>query len=143
MTDEDRNDRNRLGAFDLFDLGLSGVSEAAALEDLGRDLWAWTEGATPDPDEVEATLSGLTLPDGTDLAVDAEVLPGADLEAAEVDRVVETGGEAVEIAVEGTGKAGTVLVDTGGEVVEVAVEGGGEAAVETTGELIAAALEGV
>jgi len=144
MADDNRDsDRNPLGAFDVFDLGLSGLSEMDALEDLGRDLWSWTEGATPDPDEIDSALSGLPLPDGTELDVDSEVLPNADLGGAEVDRVVETGGEAVEIAVEGTGEAGTVLIDTGSEVVGVAVEGGGEAAAETTGKLIAAALEGV
>jgi len=58
----------------------------------------------------------------TEIDVDTEVIPDAGLDGAEVDRVVETSSEVVEIGIEG---------------------GGGEAAVEGGGEIIAAALEGV
>ncbi len=140
MANEDRDDdRTRHNKLDIRFWGLDG---ATVLDDLGRDLWTWIDGTTPDPAAIEETLSELSLPDGTDLDIDTEVLPDAGLNGEEIDQVVETGGEAVEVAVEGTGEAGKVFVDTGSEVIEVAVEGG-DAAAEVTGELIVAALEGV
>jgi hypothetical protein len=140
MADDDNADRSRL---DWLDPTILDIPTAEPLDSLGGDLQGLIDGATPNPDDIETALSGVSLPDGTELDVDTQVLPNANLGGAEVDQVVETGGEVVEVAVEGGGEAGTVLVDTGGEVVEVAVEGGGEAAVEATGKLITAALESV
>jgi hypothetical protein len=145
MAERDRDDdrRKRLDRIDVGSFAGLELPETELLADLGGEFQGWIEDAKPDPADVEATLSGLSLPDGTAIDVDTEVIPDAGLDGAEVDRVVETSGQAVEIAIEGGGEAGTVLVDTGGEVVEIAIQGGGEAAVEATGEIVAAALDGV
>jgi hypothetical protein len=146
MAERNRDDDRRRKRLDRIDVGSFGgleLPETDLLADLGGDFQGWIGDAKPDPADIEATLSGLSLPDGTEIDVDAEVIPDAGLDGAEVDRVVETSSQAVELAVDGSGEAGTVLVDTGGEVVEIAIEGGGEAAVEATGEIVAAALDGV
>ncbi len=144
MTDEDRDDdRERTVPLDFVDIGGFDLPGTGVLDDLGDELQAGIAGATPDAADIEETLSGVSLPGGPDLDVDTRVIPDASLDAEQVDRVVDAGGEAVEVAVEGTGEAGTVLVETGGEVVEIAVEGGGEAAAEATGEIVAAALDGI
>ena len=118
------------------------VPGAGVLGDLGSELRKGIEGLTPNADDIEAILDGVSIPDVGDIDADAVVRPGEAIDDDQVDTVVDTGGQAVGIAVENSEDAATVLVDTGGEVIEVVVENGGEAA-EATAELLAAALDGL
>jgi len=136
-------EQRRHDSLELADLGFPGMLESGTLTDLGSEFRELVEGAARAPEEIEATLSVLPLPDGTDIDVDTVAVPDGRPDSVEVEQVVETGGQVVKVAVDGTGEAGSVLVDTGGDVVEVVVEGGGKEAVEATGEIIAAALEGL
>lgn len=140
---DDRDDRRRSSAFDFVPAPGFELPGGDVLDEIATELQAGLDGVTPDPADIEDALSGVSLPDGSELAVDTDVIPDAGLDSEEVDATVETGEEVVEIAVEGTAEAGTVLVDTGGEVVAVVVENGGEAAAEATVEIVAAALDGL
>jgi hypothetical protein len=123
------------------------LPDSSILTDVASALQTGLDGATPDPDAVEAALDGVALPNGGDLDVAVDVIPDEAVSDAQADAIVEAGGEAVDVVIQANEATGDVLVDTGGEVFEIAVEGGGEVAAEApvaaTAELVLAALDGV
>jgi len=145
MTDDDReeNDHNQSNWLDAVPGPEIPLPDAPILDDLAAELQAGIEGAMPDPDDIEAALNDVSIPEVGDLDVEAAVRPGEAVPDEQADAIVDAGEQAVDIAVEGSEEAATVLVDTGGEVIEVAVESGGEAAAEATAEVLAAALDGL
>ncbi|WP_246985976.1 hypothetical protein [Halorientalis marina] len=140
---DDRDRRKRDVAADFVPGELPFDAADATLSSLADELRPGIEGAIPDPDDIETVLDDATLPEVGDIDASAVVRPGEAISDEHADAIVEAGGEAVDVAIEGSGEAATVLVDTGGDVVEVAVENGGEAAAEATAELVVAALDGV
>jgi hypothetical protein len=139
--DGDPRTRDRLARFVPGELPFD-VADAT-LSKLAGELQAGIEGRMPDPDGIEVILDDATIPEVGDIDASAVVRPGEAINDEHADAIVDAGGEAVDVAIQGSGEAATVLVDTGGEVVEVAIENGGEAAAEATAELVVAALDGI
>ncbi|SEN72905.1 hypothetical protein SAMN05216388_1004300 [Halorientalis persicus] len=141
MTDRDSRDRNRDTVVDLLSEAVP-VADPTPLTDVAMELEDGLNDFGLGPSAIERVLDGTSLPEAGELDVTRVAAPDARVAEEQADAVVDAGGQAVDVMVEGSGEAATVLVDTGGDVVEITTEGG-EMAAEATAELLVAALEGV
>ncbi len=141
MTDRDSRDRNRDTVVDLLSEAVP-VADPTPLTDVAMELEDGLNDFGLGPSAIERVLDGTSLPEAGELDVTRVAAPDARVAEEQADAVVDAGGQAVDVMVEGSGEAATVLVDTGGDAVEIATEGG-EMAAEATAELLVAALEGV
>ena len=141
MTDRDSNGRNRETVVDVLSEAVP-LADPTPLTDVAVELEDGLAEFGLGPLAIERVFDGTSVPELGDLGVTTGTRPNASIAEGQADAVVDAGGQAVDVMIEGSGDAASVLVDTGGNVVEVTTEGG-EVATQATAELLVAALDGL